>query len=1096
MFASLVPGIVNDIPNPFIANSQLPQLSSITGASTNNISIPLIQNNDLIDPHQRIKLTNLNESIATIQSVGPQTASQQANQHLTNQQIYNLNLNYNNVPVSNLFVSNSPVVAAEIEPMISFQSENQPKDFTTFYLQHLLNFMVNQVSKVQWSENRKHKHRQCFRFLFEQFNQYYLKQIFTEWDNNFSFYEPNLVVPSPRIISLDEMLNFNNKRFQSNSTLLDCKARVILWFAKFMKSNQIDVVKNDKVSFDKTTNGNFLKQGPNDNFVNPADFGMTKNNSSNNQLVDPTPTELDLVYTFLTSSRANVNLVHQILNQAFLMPFSRDNAAAETTREVVGVYREWIYKNYDQVPIFLSEPSNDQIDNKKYVNQNGNEDVRAGLSPFHRIFITYSANVFLLKCTPTKKVFLDEQVEMCKRVLNVYRFMVMKVEMDKKTWEQLLLVVLRITSLVLTEQLPIKKEDTLGGRLAPAFFETLIVTWIKANLNIFVSIELWDRFQNTLKSLTAWEELIKEWSRTMDTLTRVMSRYVYNINLHDLPLERIINRKNKRQISRGKTVGQVNFSPKIHNDVTNNTNMSNDDDRNMNNAVSLNNNNSLNNSNNNRSVAANEDDSNARSNHHNSDFNQSAHSNKSLRSKFNHSTQSSEDKPSVAGNDKFFHKSFSDSNLFKIKQEEHLKMIKSKVNDDFKSYMENFTGLDRDSNLEHQIRNTDPLRNKMNQNLKSKSLINISTFNILPNLESDIHSLNQSRSPSPISCTNNSLKESPLNFDGLSIATTTSNHHNMHHQHQQNNQQPDVNRSVITGGTYKNWSPDSAVILWRRMLGILGDINEFKNPHLHTLAIHCLAKIVDDFIKIRDNLGVIIDQSGNIQQNIDYHPTHVPPLDYFVSWLFEATYLNDDFKQGKLIAYRLLCIIATKRDEKLMDPNNEFLPMLYHTLHNGLNSCDPELISVIIKSCKARLFSFSLPGSSSLLYDFTEAAKLIINSNEIRDVPRYESLSLLSTLIGMNEIYQQVNALNPSEISPSLINNRSHHNFILELLIKAAKKEQTALGRSMSLNALGIYLYQQLSLSKDNLDNHFLTIINVLIGCTKVSKFLLISFEP
>lgn len=138
------------------------------------------------------------------------------------------------------------------------------------------------------------------------------------------------------------------------------------------------------------------------------------------------------------------------------MPFWQ----SETMREVVSVYREWIYKNYNQVPIFLDEPT---IDNQSQSNNNlAKEDVRAGLSSFHRIFITYSANVFLLQGVPIKKSFLVEQVEMCKRVLNVYRYMVMKVEMDKKTWEQLLLVVLRITSLVLTEQLPIKKEDTLG----------------------------------------------------------------------------------------------------------------------------------------------------------------------------------------------------------------------------------------------------------------------------------------------------------------------------------------------------------------------------------------------------------------------------------------------------------------------------------------------------------------------------------------------------------------------------------------------------------------------------------------------------------
>lgn len=74
------------------------------------------------------------------------------------------------------------------------------------------------------------------------------------------------------------------------------------------------------------------------------------------------------------------------------------------------------------------------------------------------------------------------------------------------------MVLLQITSLVLGESPPKKKVATLGGKLAPAIFQTLIVTWIKANLNVMISRELWDRFLHVLTSLTSWEELIKEWA--------------------------------------------------------------------------------------------------------------------------------------------------------------------------------------------------------------------------------------------------------------------------------------------------------------------------------------------------------------------------------------------------------------------------------------------------------------------------------------------------------------------------------------------------------------------------------------------------------
>ena len=60
--------------------------------------------------------------------------------------------------------------------------------------------------------------------------------------------------------------------------------------------------------------------------------------------------------------------------------------------------------------------------------------------------------------------FAEEQVEMCKRVLNIYRYMVMNVKMEARTWEQLLFILLQITQLTLNEQPPRKREDSLGGK--------------------------------------------------------------------------------------------------------------------------------------------------------------------------------------------------------------------------------------------------------------------------------------------------------------------------------------------------------------------------------------------------------------------------------------------------------------------------------------------------------------------------------------------------------------------------------------------------------------------------------------------------------
>jgi hypothetical protein len=47
---------------------------------------------------------------------------------------------------------------------------------------------------------------------------------------------------------------------------------------------------------------------------------------------------------------------------------------------------------------------------------------RAGLQNLLQLFVTNAANVFLLEVSPEYPILLEEQVEMCKRVLNIYRY--------------------------------------------------------------------------------------------------------------------------------------------------------------------------------------------------------------------------------------------------------------------------------------------------------------------------------------------------------------------------------------------------------------------------------------------------------------------------------------------------------------------------------------------------------------------------------------------------------------------------------------------------------------------------------------------------
>ena len=146
--------------------------------------------------------------------------------------------------------------------------------------------------------------------------------------------------------------------------------------------------------------------------------------------------EGNLVRDILYGSRENVNFVHEVYRQSFLLSFSHSPAI----KKVISVYKDWIQMNVSELPPFLLEPPpssierereellqamagkviSDSLDSTSYLYKD-QLSVRAGLQNVLQIFDTNAANVFLLEVSPEYPILLEEQVEMCKRVLNIYR---------------------------------------------------------------------------------------------------------------------------------------------------------------------------------------------------------------------------------------------------------------------------------------------------------------------------------------------------------------------------------------------------------------------------------------------------------------------------------------------------------------------------------------------------------------------------------------------------------------------------------------------------------------------------------------------------
>ena len=57
--------------------------------------------------------------------------------------------------------------------------------------------------------------------------------------------------------------------------------------------------------------------------------------------------------------------------------------------------------------------------------------------------------------------------------------------------------------------------------------------------------------------------------------------------------------------------------------------------------------------------------------------------------------------------------------------------------------------------------------------------------------------------------------------------------------------------SVVCGGTKEGWSPVAAVVLWCRMLGVLGNINNIESAAIHAQVLDSLSEIWHLLEKVR-----------------------------------------------------------------------------------------------------------------------------------------------------------------------------------------------------------------------------------------------------
>ncbi|XP_053141369.1 ral GTPase-activating protein subunit alpha-1 isoform X11 [Hemicordylus capensis] len=912
-------------------------------------------------------------------------------------------------------------------------------------------------------------------------------------------------------------------------------------------------------------------------------------------------TDIEIVRKVFSSKRSNVNFLTEIFRQAFLLPICE----AAAMRKVVKVYQEWIQQ--EEKPLFMKDPeevvSSSNMDcDENIAEQNslekgkereeetvGNsgpvrnsswtrngcyqeaphkisdldaieQGIRAGVQAVLQVFITNSSNIFLLEPANEIKTLLDEHTDMCKRILNIYRYMVVQVTMDKKTWEQMLLVLLRVTESVLKIPSQIflqyqgRKNSTLAGRLSGPLFQTLIVAWIKANLNVYISRELWDDLLSVLSSLTYWEELATEWSMTMETLTKVLARNLYSLDLGDLPLDKLSEQKQKKykgrgvghefqkasvdkSFSRGWSRDQPGQAPMRQRSATTTGSPGTEKARSivrqktvdMDDAQilprpsrvrhfsqseetpsevfdALNEEQPLPRSSSTSDilepfsverVKANRDDISQKQNPLGND-NGSSNTNipdlmdefiaerlrsgsalnvtrrgsspgslevpKDLPDILNKQNQmrpvddpgvpSEWTSPASAGSSDLV-SSDSHSDSFSAFQYDGHKF------ENFSFGPEGGTAASTESDA-----GSAPQQSAEEQEVASLTTLHIdsetSSLNQQP-MSAEAATITGSESVSPIQSAVGSRSQTP------SPATLSADHNEqrdlqldekLHHSVLQTPDDletsdfPSECCSVMAGGTLTGWHADVATVMWRRMLGILGDVNSIMDPEIHAQVFDYLCELWQNLAKIRDNLGISTDNMTSPPP-----PVLIPPLRILTPWLFKATMLSDKYKQGKLHAYKLICNTMKRRQD--VSPNRDFLTHFYNIMHCGLLHVDQDIVNTIIKHCSPQFFSLGLPGATMLIMDFIIAAGRVAASSFL-NAPRVEAQVLLGSLVCFPNLYCELPALHPN--TPDII--VSQFTDIKELIIKtilnSAREEPSGPARCVALCSLGIWICEEL----------------------------------
>lgn len=1089
-----------------------------------------------------------------------------------------------------------------------------PDELTKKFLDKILDYMTRRMLDIQWHD--RHMRESGFYHVFYHFKRFYLPHIFPLWNpHDYLYKEMTDIIHVPitdetSILEEGKIYQRGSLGQQPSSISMLCQCAVLRWLIAFaIRFKRKSKSSTDSKSIDS---GSLAAQESTE--LQPISEDVSKTSASNDESSPATRSKqyellceaADIVRAVFSSTQENVLAVHEVFRQSFLMPLS----CTDVMELVLLVYREWIFKIQDR-PLFMLEPKNPELepgapdprncaDNSPLLRTPSYKEavtsceqvffsnlpvqhVRAGFQPNLRLFIGITAQVFFMK--PTKES-MSKHTDICKRIMKMYRSIVLAMRLDSLTWRQLLIVLLKIADHILTSRPPTPRHATIGGQLASYLLQTLFVTWIRASLQVYLTSDLWDELLRVGTTFSSWQELVKEWAGTMETLTRVMGRTVYGIDLQDPPLEKQtergkIKKDKQRKISDGspeernqsftrgwsqfQTQNQINLEQRTNQPAAEavtlkpmqnptfmprsasepgikHTSMQ------KQHMVSILSEGSMSDTQAHMHVpnsepalmilkteeviqkenkykktlaeiADNVSSFDSITSDTNSVFTHSFHGNYgTLQEALSHAplahapkvnVQNSSDSESEC-NGLIMYETLKDCNS---ENSQSLGTINSYLNessqnllaDEYESQEENLNEVvtarsiikpsnygeekcetesyvasmcsDSTSHSEEPLRGHETLSAQVSISsdhdlinfaldpASKKSLdaqsIDSHMFTLIDN-----ESFNELKSPGSISQDNIAEASEDEDIPNSHDVETTSRVRFTDDCSLSDNQkeQGEADKtlqdhkifSVIEGGKVEGWTPLSSVILWKRILGILGNVNDIKDAEVHAMVFKHLIQLWEMLETIRRNQGVSIDNKSTPPL-----PPLSPPLYFCSTWCFQAMSSESGHKQGRVLAYKLMCMMTMKNHGLL--PSLDHMIHFFRLIHNGLTGSDQEVVNAIISQCSL-FFALEFSSSSCLLLDFVNAATTVI-STQYMTHPRKEAISLLGSMICLPGAYPSLNIYQPGirnhETNAPLLGKELREKILIPIL-KSAKNDPSCRARCVALNSLGLFVTESL----------------------------------